>query len=147
MRQLRICFYWFLLFTLLGTSSCTHKLTKTLTGCDATLQTCTVPIDTTTGSCVKAGQELQEVPINYTVTWTPPSSLPPQYSAQFWPLKTPFHSPNYSGAGKSSVPAGSALKATGDLECNSTTSTGCYFPYFIYKDGQKCGDPGIHIVN
>ncbi|HSZ61592.1 MAG TPA: hypothetical protein VK828_07325 [Terriglobales bacterium] len=105
-------------------------------------------IDPNKASCIAAGQERQDVPFGYTVVWTPPSPSPPQYSAQFWQLKTPFHTSSYSGAGVPSVNAGPpGQTATGDTECNSSASTGCYFPYFIYKDGQKCGDPGIHMVN
>jgi hypothetical protein len=147
MRLLRICAYWLLLLPLLGIGSCTRKLIKVPTNCDASTKICTVTIVPKNASCVATGQELQDVPLGYTVIWA--TTNPTQYSANFWQLKTPFHSPSYSGAGTPSVNAGlPGLKATGDTECNATsTSTGCYFPYFIYKDGQKCGDPGIHIVN
>jgi hypothetical protein len=92
------------------------------------------------------GQELQDVPLDYSVIWA--TTNPTQYSARFWQYKTPFHTPNYSGPGVPTVNAGPpGQKATGDRACNSNTSTGCYFPYFIYKDGEKCGDPGIHMVN
>ncbi len=145
MRACKILVYWLLLLPLLGVSSCTHKLTKVPTNCDTSTQTCTVTI-ASNNACVEKGQEFQDVPLGYTVIWA--TTKPTQYSANFWSLKTPFHSPNSSGTGTPIVPAGSpGLKATGDTECNSTTSTGCYFPYFIYKDGQKCGDPGIHLVN
>src|ERR1700688_2052895 len=127
MRLLRIRVYWLLLFSMLGISTCTRNLAK-VQNCDASTKICTVTIDSTQASCIKAGQELQDVPIDYTVIWA--TANPTHYSAELWPLKTPFHSPNYSGAAKSSVPAGPpGLKATGDTECNATTtSTGCYFP-------------------
>jgi hypothetical protein len=146
MRLLRICVYWSLLLPLLGIGSCTRKLAKVPTNCDASAKTCTVSIVPNNDSCVAMGQEFQDVPLDYSVIWA--TTNPTQYSAEFWQYKTPFHTPNYSGGGTSSVPAGPpGKKATGDRACNSSASTGCYFPYFIYKDGQKCGDPGIHMVN
>ena len=147
MRLLRSCVYWLLLFSLFGISSCTNKLNNVLTNCPASTKICTVTIDPSKASCVKAGQDQQDVPLGYTVIWAQPTTDPTHYSAEFWLLKTPFHSPNSSGPAKASVPAGQGINATGDTECNTSASTGCYFPYFIYKDGQKCGDPGIHIVN
>ena len=145
MRLLRICVNWLLLLPLLGISSCTRKLAEVPTNCNASTKTCTVTISPNTDSCVATGQVTQDVPLDYTVIW---AATNPQYSAKFWQYKTPFHTPNYSGAGVASVNAGPpGQKATGDTACNSNASTGCYFPYFIYKDGQKCGDPGIHMVN
>ena len=146
MRAFRIGGYWLMLFSLLGISSCTRKLATVPTGCDASTKTCTVTIVPNNNSCVAAGQETQDVPLDYSVIWA--NTNPTQYSAKFWQYKTPFHTPNFSGAGVPSVPAGPpGQKATGDGACNPNASTGCYFPYYIYKDGQKCGDPGIHVVN
>jgi hypothetical protein len=144
MRLLRICGYWSLLLPLLGISSCTRKVATAPAGCNANAKTCTVDIVPDNDSCV--GQETQDVPLGYSVIWA--TTDPTHYSAEFWQYKTPFHTPDYSGNGVPSVHAGPpGQKATGDRACNPKKSTGCYFPYFIYKDGQKCGDPGIHMVN
>lgn len=148
MRVLSICVYLLLLFPLLGVHSCTGKQAKLLpTNCDVSTTTCTVHIDTSNASCIAAKENPQDVPVGYTLIWAPPPPTTPLhvYSANFWSLKVPF-TPS-SSSSVTTVDGGVGVTVTGDSECRSSTTTGCYFPYVIFKDGtKKCSDPGVHVI-
>jgi hypothetical protein len=145
-KSLRISIYMLLFFSLLGMNTCPPNLRQLSKNCDKNTKVCTVTIDSTRPGCIAAGQQFQDVPFGYTVIWANPIAT--QYSIQFWQYKTPFHSSSYSGPPVASIPSGPpGQTATGDTECHSGTSAGCYFPYVVYTNGQKCGDPGIHMVN
>jgi hypothetical protein len=147
MSAFRICVLWVLLFPLLGIRACTadHQTGLSI-NCNASTHTCTVQIDPGNLSCIATGQNPQDVPLGYQLIWAspPPTSPPHVYSANFWSSKVPFP-PNPSGP-VTTVNAGMGVTVTGDSECSSSTTIGCYFPYVILKDGMKaCSDPGIHV--
>ncbi len=149
MRAFRICVYCLLLFPLLGAHSCTVDQRKGLSikYCDTSAYTCTVQIDPGNPSCIATAQNPQDVPLGYKLIWASPTpTTPPHvYSANFWSSKVPF--PPNSSSPVTTVNAGVGVTVTGDSECNSSTTTGCYFPYLILKDGIKaCSDPGVHVV-
>lgn len=79
-----------------------------------------------------------------TVIWDPPDSH--HYTLHF-PGKVPFIDASSSGF----VPAGKPEVVFGDLECNSQFLKShphldkCYFVYEVFKDGEKCHDPGVHV--
>jgi len=76
-----------------------------------------------------------------TLIWQPPTAPPPKYSARFDPKKIPFIS------SANDIPAAHGNVVFADAECafSHFDPKKCYFRYEVFRDGKKCGDPGVHV--
>jgi hypothetical protein len=145
MRFLRIFLCGLLLLPLLGMQGCPRwGFSKGLSGnCDKSTLMCTVHIDP--GSCgINTGEDPQHVPLNYKVQWVlTQSTTSSTYGVKFWQFKTPFR--DSAGNPLTDVAAGVlSPPLTVDSACVNS-GIGCDFPYVVARNGQKCGDPGVHV--
>jgi hypothetical protein len=132
MSTFRICGCCLLFLALLSTLGC--SLVKGF------IESFASPVQVTINADCSVHPDTQTVYIDRKLKWTPPDPNH-SYVAHFPPTKTPFY---YSSV--SDVPAGHAQKVTGDTQCDAHNSSACDFPYVVFKDGQKCGDPIIHVT-
>jgi hypothetical protein len=133
MRAFRISGCWLLVPALLGILGCGRRVPLIKNA---------LPVNyplTINADCTVT-PDWQPVHIGDSVTWSDPDHGH-TYSVQFHGGNTPLST--------SVVNLGKPQSVTGGTQCSkpaTTNPTLCYFPYDVFRDGARCGDPGVHVV-